>query len=91
VQGDTLYQFSGAYGEAALSKYSLPLTSPVTALASVELPNQVQEIPAIISFEHGFAFVLCSRCILFLYYPSISATFFFFLFFLLYKIVGLGR
>jgi len=61
VQGNTLYQFSGAYGEASLSTYSLPLTNPVTATATIELPNQVQQIPAIISFEDGFAFVLCSR------------------------------
>eukprot|EP00026_Physarum_polycephalum_P010564 Phypoly_transcript_10730.p1 GENE.Phypoly_transcript_10730~~Phypoly_transcript_10730.p1 ORF type:complete len:361 (+),score=82.02 Phypoly_transcript_10730:128-1210(+) len=61
VNGNTLYQFSGAYGDATLSTYSLPLTNPVTATASVALPNQVQEIPAIISFEDGFAFVLCSR------------------------------
>ena len=46
------------------SKYALPLTNLVRAIASLELPNQVQQIPAIISFEDSFAFVLCSRCIL---------------------------
>ena len=68
VNGNTLYQFSGAYGDATLSKYALPLTNPVTAIASVELPNQVQGIPAVLSVKDGFAIVLCSRCILFFFF-----------------------
>lgn len=74
VVGDTLYQFSGAYGEASLSSYSLPLSDPVTATNTVDLPYQIQEIPAVLSAEDNIAVVLCSRYLTVVSLSSFTVT-----------------
>lgn len=87
--GNTLYQFSGAYGSAYLSKYSLPLSSsPTLPSSQLELANQIQGIPAVFNQKDNIALVLVSRCILSFSLPfiltytySYSYSFFSFSFF----------
>lgn len=62
VVGNNLYQFSGAYGTAYLSKYALPFAaSPVAPVSQIKLNNQIQEIPAILDTKDNIAVALSSR------------------------------
>jgi DNA-binding beta-propeller fold protein YncE len=62
VIDDTLYQFSGSYGEGYLSKYALPFTSsPVSPIATLQFANQVQLGSTVVNKKDGIAVALCSR------------------------------